>query len=536
MSYTGHPQTYTRTPAITTKQLHSAGTGDYKQRKLTKATLDHYHIKLWHNETDGTLQSVAFPVTKNGKVTGYLLRNENFTNKSNKWSMTGEVGVDTELLGQSVCRPSPMKTLIICEAQIDCLSLYQTINQFNQINYDIVSIGYGTKNALDHIENNLPFVKAYHQVVTCFDGDRATHGERKRGIMRGEEATEKVHSCLITGGFVLPMPDGKDVNDFLIDDKVSELEELVKTGIRPYKNPAVHIGCSLSIDELLEPTEAGLSVQSFPKLMKRLGGFRKHELTVLLAPPKSGKTLVTRQLSLGFIQKLTQENKGARFFIASLEETNKRTVQNMCAMVGDMPAQVFREQPSLANPMHLHTVLRLLKDTVLFNHVEHKLTPENIITTLTYAHLSLGVNYFILDHLSYLIPSTKENERQRIDLLLNELGDFIRKYPVHIIAVTHITIDKVRLNTSKNASKNHRDDEHPSRPYWYNVIEYDARGSTAFSQVADNVIGINKCLNPDGSLNSTSLQLLLCREREQDDLGLCDRLTMGNGTGFLRCT
>jgi hypothetical protein len=55
--------------------------------------------------------------------------------------------------------------------------------------------------------------------------------------------------------------------------------------------------------------------------------------------------------------------------------------------------------------------------------------------------------------------------------------------------------------------------------------EYDGRGSGAFAHVPSNVIGIDKCVNPNGSLRCTQLSLLLCREHGRQQ-GKADKLVM----------
>jgi hypothetical protein len=64
---------------------------------------------------------LAFPITKKGKVEGYILRKEAFKDKAEKWCYIGEYGVRHELSGQFVCTPSKHKHLIVCEGQLDYL-------------------------------------------------------------------------------------------------------------------------------------------------------------------------------------------------------------------------------------------------------------------------------------------------------------------------------------------------------------------------------------------------------------------------------
>jgi hypothetical protein len=42
---------------------------------------------------------LAFPITKKGKVEGYILRKEAFKDKAEKWCYIGEYGVRHELSG-----------------------------------------------------------------------------------------------------------------------------------------------------------------------------------------------------------------------------------------------------------------------------------------------------------------------------------------------------------------------------------------------------------------------------------------------------
>ena len=500
----------------------------YPKRKLTFETLEHFGVKTWMCGEVDEIDYLAFPITKKGKVEGYILRKEAFKDKAEKWCYIGEYGVRHELSGQFVCTPSKHKHLIVCEGQLDYLCLYQCLHEANYLDgYDVVSLGYGVGNAEDHLEHNRAFFSQYDKVITCFDADCCTSAELRKGLLRGREATAIVQQMLMNKGCVVELDDDMDVGDYILADREKDLLVSVLDA-EPFLTEGVINASNVSLKRLVEPIRKGIALPSFPSLSKRLGGLRENELTLLLAPPKSGKTLVTGQIVLDLLR------AGEGVFLASLEESTIKTLQRLVAMQADVNHALFREKPEDLDPYCVYQGQRTLSRLKLFDSVAEELTPDNILRMMIWLHKCHGVQWFVIDHMSDVVASCgSENERMLIDGLLRGLGRFTRECPVHVLCVSHITIDKGRWASAMNAAKLDKKDEMPCKPFWYRVNEYDGRGSGAFAHVPSNVIGIDKCVNPNGSLRCTQLSLLLCREHGRQQ-GKADKLVMQEDEGYLR--
>ena len=502
----------------------------YPQRNLGEAVMALYQVKLWHSTETGDIEYICFPTTVAGKIVGYITRKELHT-KTSKWNKVGLTGCTTELQGQFICKPDRNKAIIICEGQIDTLACRQVIDEQGDEaseEYDVVSIGYGCRNALEHIKTNLAFVQQYGRVITAFDGDACTDKELKKGGVKGLEATYDCHINLLKQGCVLIMPKGCDLYDVVSEPLGSDTLWRNIQQATTYQPPDIHSGVPANGQMLKKPTKRGIQLIKFPLLMSQINGIRENELTVVIAPPKSGKTLFMKELALELMNVL-KDGKCGNLFIASLEESVQRYRQSLVAIRADVPLLEFLENPNQIDDEIFNETLKLLGTTLLSDNSEGTLKCNNIVDMYTYLFLERGVRYFILDHLHFLLDSSQDNmtEKMQLDDTLKKIGRFCRAYPVHVFVVAHITVDKMRDNAARKEAKN-------EESYWYMVNELDARGTAAFSQVCDNMIGINACRYLTGGIQHTQLQVLLCRGATLSKSAKCETMKVWKGKGRFR--
>ena len=263
-------------------------------RKIDKTTCEYFGVKSEFSTVLGKVIAHYFPVYKGGKITGYMKRDLTKPKKQ-AFSSVWDTDKSCELLGQHKCE-SGVK-LFIVEGQYDYLSLWQAM--MNEQQYagkyvpNVVSLGFGTANAVEHISNNMEFVNRYNEVITVFDNDRSSSAELEKGIVKGQDAVSDV-AMLIPSlkNVVLKL---NDPNEYLVSNKSKELYKLALFEAKEYEIEQIVYGAG-SVDDLMTPTTVGIDIPCFPKLMSRVKGLRAGELTILLAPPKSGKTTLCKTI------------------------------------------------------------------------------------------------------------------------------------------------------------------------------------------------------------------------------------------------
>jgi hypothetical protein len=187
----------------------------------------------------------------------------------------------------------------------------------------VVSIPLGTKNAVEAILHNEAYVTSHDALTIFFDDDHCTPAEAKKGVMKGHEAREAVAGALIDSGMSLMSITAemgfKDASDYMQAGKSTELAKLVQFGKKPFSTEKIVRASEISFETVIEPQPQGVIIDCFPKLMKKINGFRMKELTLLLAPSNCGKSTVTAIFARKFM------DAGYKIGMIFLEGGNKET-------------------------------------------------------------------------------------------------------------------------------------------------------------------------------------------------------------------
>ena len=343
----------------------------------------------------------------------------------------------------------------------------------------------------------------------------------KQDVNVGQEAVKDL-AILLKDFYNVVLP-VNDCNDMMLE--MGE-RELYFSLIKPpkYEHGSVVGGLPSEIvkEEILTPIKDGIRIPSLPNTMRLMQGIRERELTVLLAPPKSGKTTICKMINYELIK------KGVPTMGIYLEEDINKTRQSFVALHCGVHLPKFRKNPACANPEKVEDAFKLLSrpHVLFFDDVHGRMTPDSVISQMEWAAIK-GVKVIILDHISFVFSGDRSNgnERKEIDNLMTDLASFVKKTGVHLIVVSHVARDK-------NRQKPRNKDGSIKYPYWYELEDTDARGSGAFEQVCWNMLGIEKQVTEDGSRGLTRTKVML--NREWDHTGHGDKLTMDISTGRLK--
>ena len=198
-------------------------------RGITQKTAEHFSVRTALSTTDGcTPIAHYFPYTsEDGTITGYKKRDlTKHKKEKGHFTIVGLVKPEVvQLFGTRNGNATGGKKVWICEGEYDSMTSYQVLkDEYPRGNPTVLSIGFGTANAVQHIGQkfNMKFLNKFAEKITVFDNDHATMEEKEKGIKKGKEATADVYG-LIPDMFVAPLPDGKDPCDVTKENTAKEL-------------------------------------------------------------------------------------------------------------------------------------------------------------------------------------------------------------------------------------------------------------------------------------------------------------------------
>ena len=249
---------------------------DLPERKLKKATLEYFNIKVGVSEEDGvTPETHYYPYYRGDVLTGYKVRH---VETKRFWSMGTTKDVD--LFGWKQAIGSGSKRLYICEGEIDAASLYQLLKENNRnpdyadLHPAVVSLSSGAGAAKREIARAVKEIRAhFKEVVFVFDMDKP-----------GQDAVNEA-MLILPEALSAALP-AKDVNECLKEGKAKACAAAVLFNAKKPKNTRLILGESL-IEQAKQPPVMGYP-WPWKHLTKTTRGIRLGETVYLGAAPKMG--------------------------------------------------------------------------------------------------------------------------------------------------------------------------------------------------------------------------------------------------------
>jgi hypothetical protein len=526
----GERQAPSKKPLETVEQIKGYPYLVNPQRGIRPEIYKMLGFRMKVDEVDGVTPVAAYyPLLKKGKLVAYKKR-DYLVPKKHAFSIIGQADVTCDLVGAHKLKSG--KRIYITEGEEDLAAAWQA--QYDEIQANpkfagkfhpnVVSVGHGAAYAAEHISNNLDVVNRYEMIVTCYDSDKASRAAYNHGERKGYEATCETHLLL---GFdrckYLPM-DLKDPSEYMQAGKGKELGQLLAWGYQDFTPITIESGDEFTVDELLEPLRPGEDIRSLPKTSAIIKGLRDYEMTLVIAPPKSGKSTISKQIAKDIMDDTSTTHKVGHIF---LEESGKKTRQSFIALDNNVPLAAFRENPGILTREQVqasYDKLYASGKNLFLNTKEGKLKPEQVVSNMKYMYAK-GCRRIILDHLSMVVSgSDNTNERKEIDNLLTEMAAFCESHPVHVLVVAHIRRieDNPPLDDEKNIIY----------PYFRNVNVEHARGSSAFEQLFWNAICLEpEILDDEDNIGRVRTKVAFCREWGTRGVG--DYLIWDKKTGQL---
>lgn len=505
------------------------------ERGIRKEICEKFGIRMAVSQEDGkTPIAYYFPYfDKSGKLTGFKRRDlskEKYD--AAHFTTIGKVGVDCLLFGQQVSLKieRPHKQVVLVEGEWDVLSAYQAMvdsvanTKYAGMEPFVVGLSCGTGNAVDAVLSNSQFVCSFEKIVLGFDADAATTpAEKVKGIKKGKEATEDVAAALMQDNIhiVQYSDDMKDPSDYLQNNRSAELAKLLQFGSQKFVAEKIITSSQMALEDVIAKREEGVYVKCFPKLMRKLHGFRKRELVVITGPSGVGKSTITTSVAYDLAE------AGNRVGFIYLEETERETLQRMMAHHLKVEYNSFKDDPRKhVSEEKLAEAKQWCDEDDRFVFLSHfgSIRIEDLmnkVKTLVYIN---KVDFILLDHLSMCVSGLKEaDERKLLDMIMTELAAFCAANDVGIIAVSHIN----RTASSEFRAPKGKETE----PFWVEITKEMMRGSAALEQLAWVVLGLEPEIMPDRTRGRVRLTVL--KNRPWGYLGQADVLKMNETTGQL---
>jgi twinkle protein len=150
-------------------------------------------------------------------------------------------------------------------------------------------------------------------------------------------------------------------------------------------------------------------------------------------------------------------------------------------------------------------------DLFLYDHFGSA-DPDIIYSRIEYMALALETKTIFLDHLSILISGLDGDERKMIDNTMTRLRSLVERTGIKLFLVSHLR----RTQTDKNHEEGAR------------VTLGQLRGSAAISQLADEVIGLERNQQKTDDQDTTVLRLL--KNRYSGEVGVASQLKYNKDT------
>ena len=252
-------------------------------RGLSDSITSYFGVRHSFSEEDGSVIEQYYPCTQNGKLTGYKVREVPKDFKS-----IGRTGATTECFMQFRF-PRGGKYVILTEGEIDALSAYQMLKEYNEkrgSDYEVavVSATTGAQSARQ-IANNYAFYDMFEQIIISYDMDEP-----------GQKAIDSIVKVLPKGKVKIMQMKHKDANEYLTKgDQKSFISDFynAKTYV-----PAGVVGSSELYEKLLD--SALVEKIPLPSFMKKLdemiGSIELGTIGIFAAGSGAAKTTVANEL------------------------------------------------------------------------------------------------------------------------------------------------------------------------------------------------------------------------------------------------
>ncbi len=403
-----------------------------------------------------------------------------------KKQISAEPNCEPCLFGWHVI-PENIRKIIICEGEIDCMTL-------NQYGFAALSVPFGAGGGAKQkwLEYEFDRLAMFDEIYLCFDSD----DEGKKAIAELIERLGR-YRCRIVE---LPY---KDPNACLQANVMREAMQVCFDNARTL-DPEELKSAGLFVDDVIEMFYPGENtfIGYDPPWDKAKGKilFRPDELSVWTGINGHGKSQFLGHLVLHLMK------SGARVCIASLELKPKRLLERLTRQASAL------EKPS---PDYIRVINKWYSSCLWLFSLVGTAKSKRLLEVFLYARQRYGIDVFVID--SFMKLDIAEDDYKAQKALMEQLCDFKNQHNCHVHIVVH---------PRKSADET----QAPSK--------LDNKGTGAISDLADNCFAIwrNKEKEEIKNLQAQGVKLSKAQEekiKHFDVLWKCDKQRNGDWEGKL---
>lgn len=457
-------------------EISEYGVVDLPERKLRKASLDYFGIKIGVSETDGSTPIMHFyPYYKDGTLLAYKTR---LIENKRMWSVGDQSDVD--LFGWDQAVTAGGKKLMITEGELDAVALFQICKDHNagtkyaEYNPSVVSLPHGAASAAKSLSRLLPKInRHFKEIVLVFDMDDP-----------GKKAVEEVLK-IIPDAKVASLPE-KDVNDCLIKGKSRAAYQAIQFNAEKPKNTRI-VRASDVIEAARKEVPWGFSYP-YKKLTQLTRGRRFGETYYFGAGVKMGKSELLNDLVAWDIK----EHK-FKVFVVKPEESNIRTLQGV---VGKLVNGIFHD-PAIPFDYDLFDKgVAMLSDNLVMLNLYQELSWEGLKADIR-AAVAEGVKSVYIDPITVLSNGIAAAEA---NTLLQKMAQELAQMAMDLQILVHLFCHLKAPDTG------------PSHERGGSVQSHQFAGSRAMMRSCNSMIGIEGNKDPDLPEDERNIRTLVLLE------------------------
>ena len=451
------------------EEIAAYGTRGFRDRGITKDVCEKFGVKVSYNES-GEIDTHYYPYGEGLAIKGYKVRR---LPKHFSW-----VGESTGLFGKMTFN-SGGKRLVICEGEIDALSVAQAYHTRNGNIYPVVAISSATM--LDALLANRDWIRTFSEVVLFLDNDE-----------RGQEATAQAVKIIGVDKARLCKFGLKDANEVLVQQGSQSVLQIVWDA-----QPWTPVGI-MRRDALWTALVDYNQMKSMPYppcirgVNTKTKGKRKGEIILLISGTGSGKSTILRECIMHDLEQEPEDKVG----ILSLEESPAETTRKLSGMaLNRNPAE--EEIPIEELKIGFDKVFG--DDRVIVLDHQGAIDDGSVVDQLEYMALCGCTNIYV-DHITMLASEGSDELKgnEAVDKIMNDFLKLVKRQPISLVVVSH-------LRKVGQGKKPFEEGTLPSMD--------DIKGSGSIKQVSFDIIAFarNMIADDDRERNTIIMRVLKCR-------------------------
>lgn len=468
---------------------------DVPTRGLDAATLEHFGVGVEYSVTNRELESLVYPVYREGVRVGEKVKKLDTKQFSDRGSTK-----NPDLFGSWKCREGG-RLLIVTEGEEDCMSVHQLLRKAGK-EYNVVSLPNGAN--VSAVRKNLEWIESFDTIVLNLDGDKV-----------GQDCAKKIGDILTPGKVKIMVMPTKDANDFLLAKHTGRDYLHLLSQAKTYRPDGI-INLADSWDLMWADESQNSIPYPWEGLNDKLYGLREREIVTWTAGTGIGKSAVTRELEHHLLRQ-TNDSVG----ILALEESVGRTSWGLVSVEANLPLSIREERVNVSK----EDVRQWFDATVGSGRVhtfDHwgSTSERDLISRVRFMIKGLGCKWIVLDHLSIVVSAMDDigDERKAIDTIMTKLRSLVEETGAGMQLVCHLR----------------RIDGNRGHEQGVEVSLAHLRGSQAIAQLSDAVVAMERNQQADNDKEANLTRLRVLKNRYAGLTGLACHLAYDRSTGRLK--